>query len=95
MICWLRGSVPTIEQPRGSKLVYLPAIQAWLHCLGALGAELHQHDIDLGLFGAPTQKPIMLYSPVTLDLQAPLQSFHRAEDYPATAIVRFDSNTVH
>lgn len=91
MLCWLRGGVPTVEQPRGSMLVYHPAVQHWIHVLQISGTSLLEHSFDLGRFGAPTQKPIVLYSPQSLDLVVPLETFARCELHPPTAIVYLGS----
>ena len=64
-----------------------PVMQAWLHLLGSRGESMHQHDLDLGRFGAPTQKPIQLYCPVVMDLQVPLDTYQRDTSQPPTAIV--------
>ena len=88
MLCWLRGGIPTIEQPRNSKFIYHPVMQEWLRLLGASNVSLQQHDYDLGLFGAPTKKPINVYTPVSLELDVPLVACERAPDHPPTAIVQ-------
>lgn len=88
MLCWLRGGIPTIEQPRNSKLVYHPVMQQWLQLLGASNTSMHRHDYDPGLFGAPTQKPIWVYTPVSLELDVPLVACAHAPDHPPTAIVQ-------
>lgn len=54
---------------------------------------LKQHDFDLGTFGAPTQKPIWIYSPYEVDLEFPSHVVHSVpvDDNP-TAIVHFGYN---
>lgn len=63
-------------------------MQLWIQLLGMSNTWLQQHDFDLGRFGAPTQKPICVYSPMNLDLEVPLDSYKRDSDYPPTAIVQ-------
>ena len=87
MICWLRGSIPSLEQPRNSMLVVQPVMQIWVKLLEGQGESLHQHDVDLGRFGAPTQKPVHIYCPVVMDLEVPLDTHQRNTDHPPTAIV--------
>lgn len=93
MVCWLRGSVPSLEQPRGSVLMAQPVMQAWIHLLGSRKETMHQRDFDLGRFGAPTQKPIHLYCPVVMDLQVPLGNHQRDTSQPPTAIVYGSQST--
>jgi len=60
----------------------------YIGLLNGTGMTLKQHDLDLGRFGAPTQKPIHLYAPVEMELEVPDQTFQRAENHPPTAVVQ-------
>ncbi len=137
-IAWLRGCVPTVEQPRNSHLVYHPGFQWWIQWLSHVQAShkfghlagfiqhvtswplgsgacissvwtgfsfshtlgmcaLKQHDFDLGTFGAPTQKPIWIYSPYEVALEFPRHIVHtvpsETEIHP-TAITQFGYSSV-
>ena len=65
-----------------------PCMQMYISVLNGMGMTLKQHDLDLGRFGAPTQKPIHLYAPVEMQLNVPSLTFQRAENHPPTAVVQ-------
>lgn len=64
------------------------------HTLGM--CALKQHDFDLGSFGAPTQKPIWIYSPEEVDLEFPRHvvcTVPSEEEIHPTAIAQFGYST--
>ena len=81
LLAWCKGCCVTLENPRHSKLEIYPTIQALVRFLldrdheGFEGAALLKHAISLGDFGAPSQKPIWLYS--TYDITTTLRDAAR------------------
>ena len=81
LLAWCKGCCITLENPRNSKLEIYPTMQALVRFLlerereGFEGAALLRHAIYLGDFGAPSQKPIWLYS--TYDITSTLRDAAR------------------
>ena len=62
MLHHARGGCFGIEQPRNSKLEIQQAMQYLMTWLQKSASGLYRHSLDLGAFGAESQKPIWLYS---------------------------------
>ena len=62
MLHHARGGCIGIEQPRNSKLEIQQAMQYLMTWLQKSASGLYRHSLDLGAFGAESQKPIWLYS---------------------------------
>ena len=81
LLAWYKGSMWVLEQPRGSILKEHPAFQQLLHIYTSslmrtqlCGGPILCHSLSLGDYGALSHKPITLYSPEAMELQAPSSS---------------------
>ena len=99
LLVWYKGGVWTIEQPRGSLLKEHPAMQTMIHLYQMFKGmpELHSnpvlvHSLHLGDFGAPTEKPVMLYSSETLELTAPKTTRRSTTNQTPLAVTYFDKS---
>ena len=98
LLTWYRGCVWTLEQPRGSVLQEHPAMQQLLH-LYQRYKEIHglctrgvlSHPHCLGSFGAPSEKPIMLYAAEHVQLVPP-SSLHTSSRGVSLATVYYDQS---
>ena len=92
LLAWCRGCCFSIENPRGSSLIEHPCMQLvvrWLREKDHQGFGtccLKQHSVSLGKFGAPTQKPALIYSADVMDSDLPdpaqLEAPHPASSAP-------------
>ena len=62
ILAFARGVMFCIENPVNSKLQLAPPIQFLMMWLQKASAALFRHNLDLGAYGASSQKPIWLYS---------------------------------
>ena len=61
-IAWLRGCVPTVEQPRNSHLVYHPAVQWWIQWLSNMQASHKFGHLDVtSLADLSMLEPVFLF----------------------------------
>ena len=72
LLAWCRGCCFSIENPRGHPCMQL--VVRWLREKDHQGFGtccLKQHSVSLGKFGAPTQKPVLIYSADVMDIDLP------------------------